>query len=200
MQILLSFHTCTLPPPDCGALKSDEPNFAHSGVCLQDLTFIEDGNRNKVDNLINFSKHKLVYDVISRLEKFQKSGYNFQRVEEIQNFLNTPIQFDDKQLYDLSLKACLLSSLREERLLVGRPHTAPLFCRSSHATQAAQTFSERGGKAQQRFCGWLVGLSYPAIVLAILLSERTPSRFVSHTVNSVYKYYGATVYRVWGTV
>jgi hypothetical protein len=73
-------------------------------VCLQDLTFIEDGNRNKTENLINFSKHKLVYGVISLLERFQKTGYNLQRVEEIQNFLKEPVQYDEKQLYSLSLK------------------------------------------------------------------------------------------------
>lgn len=84
--------------------SSNPPAIPYIGVCLQDLTFIEDGNRNKTENLINFSKHKLVYGVISLLERFQKTGYNLQRVEEIQNFLKEPVQLDEKQLYSLSLK------------------------------------------------------------------------------------------------
>ncbi|KAL6072757.1 Exosome complex component CSL4 [Balamuthia mandrillaris] len=80
------------------------PAIPYVGVCLQDLTFIEDGNRNKVGKLINFQKHKLVHNVITTVTRFQKTPYNLEKVESVQNFLAALPTADDKKLYALSLK------------------------------------------------------------------------------------------------
>lgn len=43
---------------------SSSPCIPYVGVPLKDLTFIEDGNPNVVDNLVNWAKRKLVFDVV----------------------------------------------------------------------------------------------------------------------------------------
>lgn len=41
------------------------------GVYLTDLTFIEDGNPDYVNELINFTKRSLIYTVISKIQQYQ---------------------------------------------------------------------------------------------------------------------------------
>jgi hypothetical protein len=41
------------------------------GVYLTDLTFIEDGNPDYINELINFSKRSLIYTVIAKIQQFQ---------------------------------------------------------------------------------------------------------------------------------
>ena len=50
------------------------------GVYLTDLTFVEDGNPDKVQGLVNFRKRQLEYDVIIQVLKFQQVAYNFKLV------------------------------------------------------------------------------------------------------------------------
>eukprot|EP01102_Stenamoeba_stenopodia_P015686 TRINITY_DN5370_c0_g3_i2.p1 TRINITY_DN5370_c0_g3~~TRINITY_DN5370_c0_g3_i2.p1 ORF type:complete len:662 (-),score=102.47 TRINITY_DN5370_c0_g3_i2:1464-3314(-) len=86
---------------------ANPPCIPYLGVCLMDLTFIEDGNPDFVEsNHINFAKRRLVYDsVLSPILKCQATGYNYQTVEEIQNFFlssNLLIK-DEKAMYHHSL-------------------------------------------------------------------------------------------------
>eukprot|EP00010_Vexillifera_abyssalis_P003031 CAMPEP_0201555756 /NCGR_PEP_ID=MMETSP0173_2-20130828/51115_1 /ASSEMBLY_ACC=CAM_ASM_000268 /TAXON_ID=218659 /ORGANISM="Vexillifera sp., Strain DIVA3 564/2" /LENGTH=275 /DNA_ID=CAMNT_0047967705 /DNA_START=86 /DNA_END=910 /DNA_ORIENTATION=- len=46
------------------------------GVYLTDLTFIEDGNQNTIDNMINVYKRSLVYEVVSQILQFQHQAFN----------------------------------------------------------------------------------------------------------------------------
>lgn len=78
------------------------------GVCLTDLTFLEDANSDYLhedSNMINFSKRMKSADIISRIMRYQVVHYPFQEVAEIQSLLTAgysqaePI---DSQ-YDLSL-------------------------------------------------------------------------------------------------
>jgi len=81
------------------------PAIPYVGVCLTDLTFIEEGNRDTIGNLINFSKHRLVYKVINGvLETYQGKGYNLQKENKIQQFLSSLPQIDDAALYNKSLE------------------------------------------------------------------------------------------------
>lgn len=86
---------------------ANPPCVPYLGVCLMDLTFIEDGNPDFVGNSqINFAKRRLVYDsVLSPILKCQAVGYNFQAVEEIQNFFlsSNLIIKDEKAMYHHSL-------------------------------------------------------------------------------------------------
>lgn len=53
--------------------KLKGPCIPYMGLYLQDLTFIEDGNPNKLPNtsLINFTKRKMVYEVVEKIRNFQ---------------------------------------------------------------------------------------------------------------------------------
>ena len=75
-----------------------------SGVYLQDLTFIEDGNPDYVDgDLINFYKRSLVRKTITQLETFQQQAYNFIKVPILRAYLENLPQMDDDSMYKMSL-------------------------------------------------------------------------------------------------
>ncbi len=60
-------------------LSSSEPAIPYLAVHLSDLTFLEDGNPNFVDDLINMQKRHLIGKQIGPLEKLQGRPYtNFQ--------------------------------------------------------------------------------------------------------------------------
>jgi len=52
------------------------PIIPYLGVYLRDLTFIEDGNKDKIDGLINFRKMELVYNVIDVIQQSQAIDYD----------------------------------------------------------------------------------------------------------------------------
>ena len=77
------------------------------GVYLSDLTFIEDGNPNMLRNnekLINFSKRMKTAEVIRDLQQYQTVPYPFQRVNELQTWLDNELtnSSEIQELYDLS--------------------------------------------------------------------------------------------------
>jgi len=88
------------------ALENTEPPaIPYIGVCLQDLTFIEDGNPSHMHgNLINFSKHQMVYNVISMLHKYQQKTYSFEKNPHIMSAIESEEVMDDAALYSLSLQ------------------------------------------------------------------------------------------------
>eukprot|EP01094_Clydonella_sp_ATCC50884_P029750 TRINITY_DN9432_c0_g1_i1.p1 TRINITY_DN9432_c0_g1~~TRINITY_DN9432_c0_g1_i1.p1 ORF type:complete len:1120 (-),score=371.40 TRINITY_DN9432_c0_g1_i1:107-3226(-) len=55
--------------------SAQPPCIPFLGVYLTDLTFVEDGNPDKVKGLINFRKRQLEYDVIVKILRFQKKSY-----------------------------------------------------------------------------------------------------------------------------
>ena len=109
---------------------------AHSGVYLTDLTFIEDGNADEVvvegekpQELINFGKRVLVYNIISAilvlhrrpplffivffchmlthtkisLQRYQQQPYGFARHDEIQAWFESVTPLSENELYAQSL-------------------------------------------------------------------------------------------------
>jgi len=73
------------------------------GVYLTDLTFVEDGNPDRIQGMINFRKRKLEYDVIVQVRKFQDLAYNFKLVPRFEQFMsNLPI-LGEQDLYKASL-------------------------------------------------------------------------------------------------
>jgi len=86
------------------ALKEENgPCIPHLLVSLKDLTFIEDGNPDRIGRRINFSKQLYIYNVIDIVKKFQHISYNLEPVQSIQTFFNLGPKYDDRKLYELSL-------------------------------------------------------------------------------------------------
>jgi hypothetical protein len=84
------------------------PCIPYLGVFLTDLTFIEEGNPDYINGLINFSKRRLVYNVISRVTQLQLAPYNLQPVYQIACLLWHPARefaaLTDDDFYKLSLE------------------------------------------------------------------------------------------------
>lgn len=104
------------------------PCVPYMGVYLTDAVFIEDGNPNKVANMINMTKRRFLYNIVETIQRYQSISYeekdqsvyggagadkathnnatNSSHMANINAFLmflyKMPIM-TDKQLYDLSL-------------------------------------------------------------------------------------------------
>ena len=79
-----------------------------AGVFLRDLTFIEDGNPNTVeDGQINFEKTKLLGSVIRNVQQYQQYPYTIRKVPSIVRYLRKAMvlpEDPDDTIYDLSLQ------------------------------------------------------------------------------------------------
>jgi hypothetical protein len=95
-------------------LSCSPPLVPFLGVYLTDLTFIEDGNPDYVAskrtgrNLINWTKRKLVFNVIQEIQQYQYKPYNLQKVYQIQQLMDTTfkshVYIEDPELFKLSLE------------------------------------------------------------------------------------------------
>merc|ERR1712137_1127881 len=72
------------------------------GTYLTDITFIEDGNPDFVQGLINYRKRELVYSVIREIQQYQQKSYTDDFVN-IAHFLTELASNDEEKLYELSL-------------------------------------------------------------------------------------------------
>ncbi|KAJ5074401.1 guanine nucleotide exchange factor [Anaeramoeba ignava] len=81
------------------------PCIPYLGIFLTDLTFTEDGNPDKIGNLINFFKRKLIYDVIIEIQQYQQVSYNFQSIHQIFMLItNFQDLLSEDQMFEKSLK------------------------------------------------------------------------------------------------
>ena len=64
------------------------------------VTYKDSNNK----QLINFSKRKLVYSVISQVQHYQQTFYNLQPVHQIQEFLRHLPYLDEQSLFRKSLE------------------------------------------------------------------------------------------------
>eukprot|EP01097_Dermamoeba_algensis_P010637 TRINITY_DN7938_c0_g1_i1.p1 TRINITY_DN7938_c0_g1~~TRINITY_DN7938_c0_g1_i1.p1 ORF type:complete len:149 (+),score=34.21 TRINITY_DN7938_c0_g1_i1:91-537(+) len=80
------------------------PVIPYLGVYLTDLTFIDDGNPDKVNNLINFKKRELTHRLLQEIQLYQQTGFDFPPIEPLNTFLaECPTSMTEAELYDLSL-------------------------------------------------------------------------------------------------
>jgi len=93
------------------ALHSIEPPCVpFLGVYLTDLTFIEDGNPDRIHDqqyLINFAKRSKTAEVIREIQQYQVAPYILQPVQEIQDFLQekmNAVKIGIQDLFNLSKK------------------------------------------------------------------------------------------------
>jgi len=73
------------------------------GTYLTDITFIEDGNADYMDGLINYRKREMVYGVIRDIQQYQQQAYAFPMVDGIAHYLTELPSNDEETLYALSL-------------------------------------------------------------------------------------------------
>ncbi|KAJ3434835.1 ras guanine nucleotide exchange factor a [Anaeramoeba flamelloides] len=85
--------------------KTEPPLVPYLGVFLSDITFISSGSPSTIDGLINFSKRKLLYTVVNKIQEYQRVPYKFHYVSQIQVLLRKELPSKgDKELYRESLK------------------------------------------------------------------------------------------------
>ncbi|KAH3756128.1 Ras guanine nucleotide exchange factor [Pelomyxa schiedti] len=77
------------------------PCIPYIGTYLIDLTFIEEGNPDTVDGLINFEKRKLIFKAIDVVQQYQEVGYNLSPVPGV--VPDDPL-VSEQQMFNLSLQ------------------------------------------------------------------------------------------------
>jgi len=87
------------------ALHSESPPcIPYLGMYLTDLTFIEDGNPDFLqDGMISFAKRKRVAAVIREIQQYQQTPYALKPVPQLQDYISGLDGMDEKTAYDLSL-------------------------------------------------------------------------------------------------
>jgi len=82
------------------------PVIPYLGQYLSDLTFIEDGNSDTLENgYVNFEKCTMVANAILNMKQFQDSPYNLAPIERVQQWISTWESKTEKEIFDLSLIA-----------------------------------------------------------------------------------------------
>ena len=87
------------------AACGNSPCVPYIGVSLKDLTFIEDGNPNRINGkLINWSKKMLLYKRISEIRRVQLIPYNITHNAKLLAYLSNIFYMDQNELYETSLQ------------------------------------------------------------------------------------------------
>ncbi|KAI9184686.1 hypothetical protein H9P43_003741 [Blastocladiella emersonii ATCC 22665] len=88
-------------------LNGNMARIPYLSVHLSDLVYVEDGNPDKIDGLINVSKRRLVYGVISTVLEFQDEDYHFATVSDMQRQISlcyVPYERREEELFQWSLE------------------------------------------------------------------------------------------------
>jgi hypothetical protein len=84
--------------------NANPPCIPYVGVYLSDLTFIEEGNPDCLENgYINFFKRRMIAEVIKEIQQYQQAPYNLQVVPVLQKYLTNHKIFSDNDLFQRSL-------------------------------------------------------------------------------------------------
>ncbi|KAM7406361.1 hypothetical protein PAMP_000742 [Pampus punctatissimus] len=89
------------------ALKNcDPPCVPYLGMYLTDLAFIEEGTPNYTeDNLVNFSKMRMISHIIREIRQFQQTAYKIDYQPKVAKYLlDCSKALDEESLYDASLR------------------------------------------------------------------------------------------------
>jgi hypothetical protein len=82
--------------------KVNPPCIPYLGMYLTDLTFIEEGNKNKLGDLINFNKRHQISETIRAIKQYQQKPYALESVQFIQEKLQRERVYDEDTLYEMS--------------------------------------------------------------------------------------------------
>ena len=67
------------------------------------MVFTDEGNKNELKGLINFSKRRKIFQTLREIEQYQTTPYELQGVPSILSFLSELPHNDADELYRLSL-------------------------------------------------------------------------------------------------
>ncbi|KAL3290097.1 hypothetical protein HHI36_023465 [Cryptolaemus montrouzieri] len=86
--------------------RCDPPCIPYLGMYLTDLSFIEEGTPNfTADNLLNFSKMRMIAHVIREIRHFQLTSYKIELIKKVTSYLlDFSLLMDDEELYSTSLE------------------------------------------------------------------------------------------------
>ena len=79
------------------------PCIPYIGVYLTQLTFFYDGNKDYIDDLVNYNKCVGVFNLINKIQSFQIKQFNYVVIEQIQEKLGEIRIHDEAELYAKSL-------------------------------------------------------------------------------------------------
>ncbi|KAH9488884.1 Rap guanine nucleotide exchange factor 1 [Bulinus truncatus] len=85
---------------------TEPPCIPYLGLILQDLTFVNIGNPDKLpDGSINFAKHWQQFNILDSMRRFRTSNYQVKRNEKIMNMLNNFEDYlNEEVLWNISQK------------------------------------------------------------------------------------------------
>lgn len=81
------------------------PVVPYVGIYLQDLTFINDGNPNTIEGLINFRKRELIYRVIEEFQQYQQVSYTIPLDLNLKTYFASMLKTSEDKLFELSYQA-----------------------------------------------------------------------------------------------
>ena len=118
------------------------PAIPFIGSFLTDLTYIEDGNKNDIDGMINFGKRSQSYAIIQDVLKFTASPYELAIHPELQAFIARLPKFSDEELYQRSLEfepreAAPASTSRERGRRLELPFSQPVMVSMKSTNQSS---------------------------------------------------------------
>jgi son of sevenless len=80
------------------------PLIPYLGLFLTDLTFIDEGNQDFVNNKINFVKVQRVSTIIRNIKTYQQTPYDIHLIEPLQNYFDEiDFRLTEDDMYDLSI-------------------------------------------------------------------------------------------------
>jgi len=83
--------------------QSTPPIIPYLGIYLTDLTFIEDGNPDTIDGLVNFSKRQKIAKVVESIQRYQ-SPYNLVKIDMVHRWLCNINIISEEEAYAMSTK------------------------------------------------------------------------------------------------
>eukprot|EP01087_Luapelamoeba_hula_P009404 TRINITY_DN2421_c0_g1_i5.p1 TRINITY_DN2421_c0_g1~~TRINITY_DN2421_c0_g1_i5.p1 ORF type:complete len:382 (-),score=52.20 TRINITY_DN2421_c0_g1_i5:83-1228(-) len=111
-QLQTSLKTLEKVMSSAGAFKAYRSNLKNAnppvipyiGIFLTDLTFVDDGNPDYSNNLINFTKRSLVHNIIAQIQQYQLLPYNYHPIHQIQQYIKKYPILEENEMFAKSLE------------------------------------------------------------------------------------------------
>jgi len=82
--------------------QASPPCIPFLGVSLSDLTFIEDGNPDEIEGMVNFAKRTMMIDSVLNLQQYQNIQFKLERVQPLYAMLQQLPFLEYQELYKIS--------------------------------------------------------------------------------------------------